>query len=358
MTLVTMALAGAVFLSIQTTTNSVDAFLVNLFKQYDPDVLVQVTPRPDSRVKQRMLQVPNVAAVERFENGGLVKTRYGRVVLIGTEAGTRLYHYDLRSGRLLHPGEMGSVLLSENVARRSGIGVGAHLGVTLNGRTERWRVVGVVQDDNTAVGAIGCVFASLEELHQLAGVPAGLGSAYMVQARDRTPAAVDRMASDLDASLASAGLAPTLITARQNLRLDQQQSQVLYVLFYAVAAIVAGVGLLSLFNTLATSVIERRREIGVMRSMGASGRQVASVFLTEALGFVTVAWVIAVAAGVPLAYGFVTLISDALITVPFTFNPAAFAVMLAVMCVVAALASLVPALSAARLRVADTLRYE
>jgi ABC-type lipoprotein release transport system permease subunit len=47
-----------------------------------------------------------------------------------------------------------------------------------------------------------------------------------------------------------------------------------------------------------------------------------------------------------------------LITIPFAFNPAASGGMLVVMCVVAAIASLVPALTAARTRVADTLRYE
>ena len=59
----------------------------------------------------------------------------------------------------------------------------------------------------------------------------------------------------------------------------QQQSWfVLYALLYAVALIVGAVGVLGLANVLTASVLERRREIGMLRAMGASGWRVARSF--------------------------------------------------------------------------------
>ena len=66
---------------------------------------------------------------------------------------------------------------------------------------------------------------------------------------------------------------------------------VLFVLFSSVVAIIAVVGAIGLFNTLAMSVLEHRREIDILRSMGATGRKVAQVFWTEGVALGVVAWV-------------------------------------------------------------------
>jgi putative ABC transport system permease protein len=180
----------------------------------------------------------------------------------------------------------------------------------------------------------------------------------MVQAADRSPAAVNALADDLDQTLARQGLTPRVSTAQQQIQRNQNQFQILYVLLYAVAAIVALVGVLGLFNTLTTSVLERRREIGILRSMGATGWRVAGVFWTEGLALAALAWAIAALMGYPAAYGFVTLISNVLLPIPFAFDPRTPLVALVFILAVATVASVLPALRAARVRVADTLRYE
>lgn len=76
------------------------------------------------------------------------------------------------------------------------------------------------------------------------------------------------MANRLDDTLTRAGLSPNITTGQQIVARNQAQLQVLYAILYAVAAIVALVGILGLFNTLTMSVLERRREIGILRSMG------------------------------------------------------------------------------------------
>lgn len=166
------------------------------------------------------------------------------------------------------------------------------------------------------------------------------------------------MANVVDNTLAGEGLVPSVETTQQNASRNQAQFAILYALLYAVAGIVALVGILGLFNTLSSSVLERRREIGILRSMGATGWRVAGVFWTEAMALAGVAWLAAVVLGFPAAVGFLALLSAVLLPIPFAFSPGALLVALGVTLIIAALASFIPALSAARLRVVETLRYE
>src|SRR5262249_27542984 len=106
------------------------------------------------------------------------------------------------------------------------------------------------------------------------------------------------------------------------------------------------------------SVLERRREIGILRSMGATSRRGAQGFWAEGVSLGLVAWVIAIALGIPAAYGFVQLISHLLVTTPFAFNPLSLLWMLVFIVVVATLASIGPVWAASRVKIAQTLRYE
>lgn len=205
---------------------------------------------------------------------------------------------------------------------------------------------------------IGSAFTSIGDLHAFYGEPPNAGISFLVRAHDRSPAAVNSMANVIDNTLACEGLAPSVETTQQNVSRNQAQFAILYALLYAVAGIVALVGILGLFNTLSSSVLERRREIGILRSMGATGWRVAGVFWTEAMALAGVAWLAAVVLGFPAAVGFLALLSAVLLPIPFAFSPGALLAMLGVTLIIAMLASFIPALSAARLRVVETLRYE
>jgi len=133
---------------------------------------------------------------------------------------------------------------------------------------------------------------------------------------------------------------------------------VLTAILYGVSVIVALVGILGLFNTLTISVLERRREIGILRSMGGTGWRIARVFWTEGISLALFAWIAAVILGIPSAFAFVSLIGAVLVPLPFTFAPVTLGMMLILILVIATLASFGPALSAARVRVSDMLRYD
>ena len=117
----------------------------------------------------------------------------------------------------------------------------------------------------------------------------------------------------------------------------------------------AAVGAIGLLSTLSMSVFERQREIGVMRSVGASSSTVASQFLTEGMLVGMSAFVVAV----PLSYLlFLGLTSVLDIDIALTYEPIALVIGLIGLIVITVLASLGPSLGAARKTVSAILRYQ
>jgi putative ABC transport system permease protein len=132
----------------------------------------------------------------------------------------------------------------------------------------------------------------------------------------------------------------------------------IYALLYSVALIVGAVGVLGLANALAASVVEQQREIGLLRAMGATDWRVAQVFWVEGLSLGGIAWLLGALLGLPLAYGFIQVMSKLVLHIDFIISPSAFLVMLVAVLVIALLAGMIPAMRASRVRIADMLRYE
>ncbi len=144
----------------------------------------------------------------------------------------------------------------------------------------------------------------------------------------------------------------------QNFQATQQAIQFISVLFSTVTAAIALVGLLGVFNTLSTSVMERRLEIGILRSIGATAMRVASVFWIEGLGLAGVAFFVGVFLSLPGAYLLVHLLSNSVALLDFSFDPSAVLATALFVLALTFLASIGPALSVSRMRIRELLHYE
>lgn len=119
------------------------------------------------------------------------------------------------------------------------------------------------------------------------------------------------------------------------------------------ASITLLVGLFGVMNSMSAMVLERRRDIGIMRAVGASRRQIVSLFLQEAVALGLVGGLAGYIAGLVLALSVGPLLLGGVSVAPVVgYVP--LAILLAG--AISMLAALHPALSAARMRVADAVR--
>ncbi|MCZ7573734.1 MAG: FtsX-like permease family protein [Ardenticatenaceae bacterium] len=127
---------------------------------------------------------------------------------------------------------------------------------------------------------------------------------------------------------------------------------------YIVLVILAVPALLALINTLAINVLERTREIGTLRAVGATRRQVRRMITAESLLLAATGTVFGLLAGLWLGYILVGAMNLVGLTFPFSFSYAGLLLAIAVGLGFGIIGSLIPARQAARLDIVRALAYE
>jgi putative ABC transport system permease protein len=135
---------------------------------------------------------------------------------------------------------------------------------------------------------------------------------------------------------------------------------ILVVLLMIMTVILATVGGLGLMGTMSLNVIERTREIGVMRAFGASSAAIFRIVIIEGLLIGMMSWVLAIGLSVPISIVLARNVGVSFMSYPM---PASYSIggilaWAALVIVISIVASLFPALRAVRLTVTQVLAYE
>jgi putative ABC transport system permease protein len=124
------------------------------------------------------------------------------------------------------------------------------------------------------------------------------------------------------------------------------------------AVIIGAVGGITLSGILSLSVLERRREIGVMRAIGASSTRVAWLFIGEGLLLGWLSWLFALALSFPAGYLFTHVLAIALNNdLSYVYTPTGALYWLAIITLLSIIASWVPAHRATQVSVRESLAY-
>jgi len=134
----------------------------------------------------------------------------------------------------------------------------------------------------------------------------------------------------------------------------------LVVFLLIMAVLLAVVGGLGLMGTMSMNVLERTREIGVMRAIGASDGAVLRVVLVEGILIGLLSWLVGTALAFPLGHALTAAVGTTMLstTLTYVFSLSGAALWLVLVVLLAAAASFLPAWNASRLTVRDVLAYE
>ncbi len=355
-TLGVIVLATAAYLAAQSAYASVAGAIHQIFGTYDADAWVYTLEPVGIEFAGALRAMPGVAVVEPWSlNDGWAALR--RVRVWGLPPDTTLYRHRLWAGRWFRPGESDAAVISTDLAREGNVRLGDRLEVEIGPAVRLFRVVGIAVDNSIFLGSTvtGKVFLPTSVTERMLN-RLGRASFFAVRLDDRSPRNVDRVLGQVERKFHR--LRPGTIAAYSEIESSLEQTRVLSVGLGAMVGLVAVVGALGVINTLTLNVMERRREIGVLRAVGAGDGHLLQLFLTEGLALGMAGWVLGLAVGYPLGRFFVSQMGRFLFQMDVVFPPGLVGGSLLFTLLLVSLASLGPALGAARMPVQEALRHE
>jgi putative ABC transport system permease protein len=248
--------------------------------------------------------------------------------------------------------EPGTVLISENFAARHDVATGQV--ISLPGRRGPWnlRVIGTVVEYSWNQGSL---IVDREQYKEEFDDPVVDAFDVFLQ-RDADGEAVRQ--AILRKQGAEAGL--VVMTRHEVRQTIADMIHRLYSIGHAQQVVVMLVAGLGVVMALLISVLQRRRELGLLRAVGASQAQVLRSVLTEAALMGLLGALLGVALGIPLEWYAVRVIlfEETGIVFPLRIPWAAAGTLIALGLGVALVAGLLPAIQAMRLRITEAIAYE
>lgn len=362
LTLFTLVISGAIFIAVTNVHGSLLRTLDFALQYWAFDV--QVSFNRSYRVEQIekvAYSVPGVKGVESWDFAGLRikhedETESENIFVRAVPADTEMLQPILIDGRWLMDGDENAIVINQALREKEALAVGDEITIPVEGKELTWLVVGVVQ----IIGDSSQAFVNYPYFTRNSG---NIGRAGQVQiTTDQSDAEfLNAITTELQEAYEAAGLnvsgTQTVIEIREG---PTFFFGIIVTLLLIMTVLIAAVGALGLAGTMSINVLERTREIGVLRAIGASNKAVRNIILVEGLLIGLLSWAVGALLAMPLGRLMSDGIGYAMFQIPlnYAFSPNGIGMWLLIVLVLSALASILPAWNASRLTVRETLAYQ
>jgi putative ABC transport system permease protein len=386
LTVLTLAAGGLFFMTALNLRASMISTLDRLFdtKKYDLGITLSGMAQVDD-VNRIVRNTPGVRSVEEWiasegvlpeagrpatatasragansglhGGGGSGGTSEQKFVVLALPTETQMLKPNVVEGRWLQPGETDALVVNTALAAKSPqMRVGNRVTFPMGPGQVSLRVAGIVAEPFSPPMA----YMPRAYFDAIAG-HAGVTNNVRLVLDKTDPASIDRVKGLLEDNLGRAGIKAVSMTSKGDNRFGfDQHMLMIYVALIIMSSMIGGVGGLGLMTTMSLNVLERRREMGVMRAIGATPRAILLMLVAEGsiVGFAS--WAIAALATWPLGKG----LGDFLVArmfksgLDFTFEIRGLVIWLVISLILGAIASFIPAWDSTRHPVREALSYE
>ncbi|MEM7131081.1 MAG: ABC transporter permease [Chloroflexota bacterium] len=363
LTLITLSLASVIFVSIFSIRASLQQTVddvLNLF-DYDIQIIFDRSYRVQ-RIENEVINLPGVASVETW---GFGSTR--RVRPDDTESDSIIIYAPAWNAETLNPTIVeGRWLLEDDanaiVVNTDFIGaeedVELYDTVTLNveNKDRDFIIVGISRGALTGAN----VFMNRDYYAQITN-DVGRAQISLVQLTDRSADNQAKLGQIIEERYRNSGFrVQQMQTIAQARTIISTIFDVIVIFLLAMAVLLGIVGGLGLMGTMSINVIERTREIGVMRAIGASNRSVLRIVLVEGILIGLISWFIGSALALPASRVLTNTVGTTLLQAApsYIFSTNGAILWLFIVLLLALMASWLPARGASRLTVREVLSYE
>ncbi len=364
LTLFTLVLGGAIFIAVFNLWASFDKIIEELQGYFLADVNIGFSRSYRlEEVASLAETVPGVESVEGWLDYSATLVRKKdqtetKVGFIAPPSTSTLIRPIVISGRWLRPGDENAIAVSSDLVKRfPDVGVGDWLTLKIDGKESNWQIIGLF----SMVGNnIPVFYANYEYLSHVINQPGQVYSLRM-NTSGHDIATQERVRDQLQELYATRGI--QVSSADLGTDLFQSTTEIFDIFAYfflAMATLIALIGGLGLMSTMSINVLERTREIGVLRAIGASNWDIQGIVIAEGMVIGLISWVISLLLAIPITGVMATGVGIILFSTPLRtiYGFTGIFAWLIGMFVIGIIASALPARSASRLTVKDTLAYE
>jgi putative ABC transport system permease protein len=288
---------------------------------------------------------------------GSVVLEDARFSVIALPPETRLLKPDIVEGRGLQPGEIDAMVVNTALAARlPQPKIGSEVTLRIGPVQKPWKIVGIAREPfspSTAYIPLGYMEAR--------GGHAAMANTLRLALEQTDPASINNLKAGLEQNLESEGVRALSSSSKADRRFSVDQHMVMiYVLLVVMSCILASVGGLGLMTTMSLNVMERRREMGVMRAIGASPSVVWLIVVAEGGVIGVLSWALAALAAWPVGNAIGNLMVRLMFKsgLNFFFELRGLLVWLVVSLCLGVAASFLPAWRASRQSVREAVGYE
>ena len=363
-TLIVLIIGTALFISVLSVNRSVNATLESFLHHHQYDVsLGMARPYRIEALERLALEVPGVTGVESWSLDGGTRLRpddsesnFFRVYAV--PPASKIIDPQMDQGQWLNGQKEKSIVINSDLLdKEPDIQVGDTLRLDIGGREVDTLVSGIIRTDSQGPA----VYMNYDDYAYLTRTP-GMATHVQIVAGGGD-AVVDQ--NDLRQQLfqvyEEAGFE---VSSTRTAEQINDQNELMFTIIVAVlilmALLLAAVGGLGLTTTMSINILERIREIGVLRAVGASNVSVRQIVLAEGIVIGMLSWLIGSALSLPISAFLSEQVGLALLNVPLTYQYSMISavVWFFALMAIAVAASMGPARDAVRLTIREVLAYE
>jgi putative ABC transport system permease protein len=364
LTLFTLTMGGAIFIAVFNVRVTLFDYIDAIGNYFKADVTLSFDrPYRLQKVVSDGMQYPGVTLVEgwAFANAEVLypdKTVADNLLIMAPPVDSKLVQPILISGRWLQPGDQQAITISESIKDQfPNLQPGQSLHMKVNGKEDDWQVVGIFsfvsQQGTIAYGTYDYIS------HYINLVGRSVSFRFVGTSSDA--ASQQRLAEGLDKYFRAQGYhVSEARSGKSTLSSASESLDILVAFLLVMALLTASVGSMGLAGTMGMNVLERTREIGIMRSIGAVDAEIMRTVIVEGVIIGGISWLLGALLSFPFTYMLSTIVSLAIFNSPIAvhFTWIGYLIWLAVVLVLSALASVLPARNAASLTIREVLAYE
>ena len=361
--------AGASFLMIMSLNSSLDLTLDNFFGRQRYDIIIGFNR--DQRADRIISLAQSAAGVEKaeirviqqagmFVEGQLLKEAGLSTTMWGIPSGSDFFTPLIVAGRWLAPEDGRAVVITRETAEKNDIQPGDTVTLDLGvwGK-DQWQVVGLYEPVFVGGFAADSIYAPEETLFQLAK-KYNQASRVLIRTTSHDDAFTTEVTKNLKETFESHSLKVSGSQTQADLRATNEwQFSLVTSMLLALSIIVALVGAIALMGALSIGVIERTKEIGVLRAIGARSHTILGIFVMEGVLQGLISWLIAIPLSILVSPFVASQLGRIMFgaTLDYQYNWLAVMIWLGIIVGVSILASIMPARGATLISVRDSLAY-